>query len=169
MIFADRFSRGLTERQLKAIRSHDRPEADADLPSCDEIASMPSVDIREIAINARRRVHEVVIPHVRFLRIHAVRAAAVVANLEGALRMADPYLVCEEDRFSDGRDIDPFGVLGEKMFNNIELALEQARCLSGKWNLRVKIAGMRRHGLEQLVITCTEKLGEEFLPKCREG
>ena len=55
------------------------------------------------------------------------------------------------------------------MFNNIELALEQARGLSEEWSLRVKIAGMRRHGLQQLIITCTEKLGEEFLPKCREG
>ena len=125
MMAADRFSRGLTDRQLKAIRSHDRPEADADLPSCDEIASMSIADIEGIAIKARRRLQNVV-PHVRFLRSQAIRAAAVVAALESAVRMADPHLVCEEDRSSDGRDIDPFGVLGEEMFINIELALEQA-------------------------------------------
>ena len=57
----------------EAIRPHDRPEADADLPSWHAIADLCIADTEALAITARDRL-EAVTAHVRFLSTHATHA-----------------------------------------------------------------------------------------------
>ena len=138
----------------EAIRPHDRPEGNADLPSWHAIADLCIADTEALAITARDRL-EAVTAHARLLCIHATRAATVVMALENALRMADSHLACEESiGFKDERDSDPLGKLGEEMFLNIKFALEHAQALSRGWSLRLEAAGMRRKGLQRRIATC---------------